>query len=247
MILRKVIPGSASRLNIVDHAETYGRHILEKVAASSTISKCVDIGCGSGNDLAIVKKHHPHADVFGIDFGSWNAEKLTSLGIQPISLNIETTALPFADGSIDFVIANQVLEHTKEIFWINHEIARCLKTGGVFFMGVPNLLSLHNRILMLFGFHPTCNKLTSAHVRVFSKKDVAVFYKSIAHSFLKIERFYGSQFYPFPRTIARFLSKCLPTLSFISFYIIRKTGTYNGEFLDWPAHAQLETNYFTGQ
>jgi hypothetical protein len=30
MIIRKVIPGSTSRLTIVDHNETYGRYVLEE-------------------------------------------------------------------------------------------------------------------------------------------------------------------------------------------------------------------------
>lgn len=247
MIYRKVIPGSKSRLTIVDHNETYGRHILDKIVKRIEISKCVDIGCGSGNDLSIVKQNHPNAELFGIDFGLWNSDKLKSLGIKPVSMNIENDKLPFEDDSVDFIIANQVLEHTKEVFWINHEIFRCLKVNGIFFMGVPNVLSLHNRILMTLGYHPTCNKLTSAHVRVFSKRDVAQFYCNIGNSFCRLEQFYGSQFYPFPKVIARFLSKLFPTMAVASFYVIKKINKYGSEFIEWPKHAQLETNYFTGQ
>ena len=96
-------------------------------------------------------------------------------------------------------------------------------------------------------FHPTANKLTSAHVRVFSKRDTVLFYRHIGNSFCSLEDFYGSQFYPFPKTIARFLSKLFPTMAFSSFYLIRKINNYKGEFIGWPKHAQLETNYFTGQ
>ncbi|MDD5071525.1 MAG: class I SAM-dependent methyltransferase [Patescibacteria group bacterium] len=232
---------------MVDHNETYGRHILEKVAKDIKIIKCVDIGCGNGDDLSIIKRCHPEAELFGVDFGSWNREKLESLGIKHISADIEKDKLPFEDESIDFIIANQVLEHTKEIFWINHEIFRCLKVNGVFFMGAPNLLSLHNRFLMALGWHPTGNKLISAHVRVFSKKDVAFFYRSIGASFCRIEQFRGSQFYPFPKTIARFLSGLFPSLAFANFYVIKKHNLYKKEFINWPKYAQLETNYFTGQ
>jgi len=182
-----------------------------------------------------------------VDFGSWNNDKLKSLGIEPIVMNIESDKLPFEDESIDFITANQVLEHTKEIFWINHEIFRCLKVNGYFFMGVPNVLALHNRILMMFGYHPTCSKMTSGHIRVFSKKDVSSFYRNIGGSFCKVEQFYGAQFYPFPKVIARFLSKIFPTYAIASFYVIHKINKYNSEFIDWPKYAQLETNYFTGK
>lgn len=246
MIYKKVITGSTSRLTMVDHTETYGRHHLDKFVQYINVDKCIDIGCGGGADLSIVKKYHNSAKLYGIDFGLWNNTKLQSLGVEPIALDIEKDKLPFEDDSIDIVIANQVFEHTKEIFWINHEIFRCLKQDGFLFLGVPNVLSLHNRILMLFGFHPTCNKSTSAHIRVFSKRDVKSFYKNIGNEFCTVEKIYGAQFYPFPKSIARLLANIFPNLAVSSFYVIRKKHQYKGEFLEWPKHASLETNYFIG-
>lgn len=246
MFLRQVIPGANSRLDIVDHRETYGRHILDKVLKDITVSRCLDIGFGTGVDLSSVKKHFPEAELFGLDINK-NSDIPSSLNLQSFIIDIEKEKFPFPDNYFDLIIANQVFEHTKEIFWLNHETFRCLKTGGILFLGVPNLLSLHNRILMLFGFHPTSSKIISAHVRSFSRKDTEFFYRSIASSFCKIEKFYGSQFYPFPKIIARFLAGIFPGLAFSSFYIIRKTGQYNGEFLTWPKHAALETKFFLGE
>jgi len=56
MFYKNVIPGSTSRLTTVDHNETYGRHILDKVVKRIKVENCIDIGCGGGNDLSIVKK-----------------------------------------------------------------------------------------------------------------------------------------------------------------------------------------------
>jgi ubiquinone/menaquinone biosynthesis C-methylase UbiE len=246
MLFRKVIPGSASRLNIVDHEESYGRYVLERCVKSMNIEKCVDIGCGDGSDLSVVSKHNPQAELIGIDYGSWNAESLSKKGIKTFSVNIENEMLPFGNESVDFIIANQVMEHTKEIFWINHEIFRSLKIGGYLFMGTPNLLSFHNRVLMALGSHPTQHKLASAHVRPFSKRDVFQFYKYLANDFSKIEGFWGSQFYPFPKTIARILSSVFPSQAFSIFFLIRKTGKYENEFIQWLKEARLETNFYTG-
>lgn len=246
IIFRKVISGSTSRLNTVDHNESYGRHILEEFLKDKKITNCVDIGCGGGADLSIVSRLYPKCKLFGIDFGEWNFGKLRSMNVEPFSVNIETQTLPFENNSIDLIIANQVLEHTKEIFWINHEIFRSLKVGGYLFLGVPNILSFHNRILMMFGYHPTQYKSISAHVRPFSKKDVFSFYKNIGNNFCKINDFKGSQFYPFPKLIARFLSRFLPNFSFSIFFLIQKTVEYDNAFIKWPETAKLETNYFTG-
>lgn len=56
----------------------------------------------------------------------------------------------------------------------------------------------------------------------------------------------GSQFYPFPKIIARPLSRLLPTMAFSNFYLIRKFNVYNGEFIKWIENTPLETNYYKG-
>lgn len=48
LVFRKVLIGSTSRLAIVDHTETYGRHILKKAVHSLPIKSCIDLGCGKG-------------------------------------------------------------------------------------------------------------------------------------------------------------------------------------------------------
>jgi ubiquinone/menaquinone biosynthesis C-methylase UbiE len=246
-VLRKVTPGTTSRLTGVDHGETYGRHILDRVSKDMAVAVCVDLGCGSGDDLMIVKKRHPQARCIGVDFGDWNRERLSRRGIESVSLDIESEALPFEDETADLIIANQVLEHTKQLFFINHEIFRTLKVGGYLYLGVPNVLSLHNRVLGLVGTHPTCAKLISGHVRVFSKRDTIFFYETIAGRFTALEGFYGSQFYPFPRSIARPLASALPSLAVSIFFLFTKTATYEGEFLAWLSNVQLETNYYGGE
>ena len=176
-VFRKVTPGTTSRLTSVDHAETYGRHILNAACKEMSVAVCADLGCGSGDDLMIVKKRHPQARCIGVDFGDWNRERLSRRGIESVSLDIESEALPFEDETVDLIIANQVLEHTKQLFFINHEVFRTLRVGGHLYLGVPNVLSLHNRVLGLVGTHPTCAKLISGHVRVFSKRDTIFFYE----------------------------------------------------------------------
>jgi SAM-dependent methyltransferase len=245
-MFRNVVPGTGSRLTIVDHTETYGRHILDKVIHNLDISICVDLGCGNGDDLWVVKNNYPKSRCIGIDFGGWNKEKLIERGIEPVLVNIENQPLPLESESVDFIIANQILEHTKEIYWINHEIFRTLKIGGYLYLGVPNVLSLHNRVLGIFGIHPTSSKMISAHIRVFSRNDTLLFYKVIATDFAVVKGFYGSQFYPFPKLIARPLAAILPSFAFTIFFLIKKTEKYNGEFIEWLSKAQLETNFFTG-
>lgn len=52
--------------------------------------------------------------------------------------------IPLADASVDCAIATEVLEHCPEPEMVMREILRVLKPGGVFFLTVPFLWSLHD-------------------------------------------------------------------------------------------------------
>ena len=123
---------STSRLKTVCFEETYGRHILKKVIENFSVDKVLDIGCGEGEDLKIVSNKFPNASLSGVDCKKTYFPKLNKLKVDTCCLNIESQILPFPDETFDLIIANQVLEHTKELFWINHEVFRVLRSGGKF-------------------------------------------------------------------------------------------------------------------
>ena len=132
--------------------------LTRKLAVSTDVLKVLDIGAGRGSDLAIVKKNAPNSELIAIESYLPNVRRLKEMGYLVHTLNLEKDPFPFPDESIDYLIANQILEHCKEIFWILHEATRVLKVGGSIYVGVPNLASLHSRLLLLFGFQPTCIK-----------------------------------------------------------------------------------------
>ena len=238
-------PGYTSRLKFVDHRESYGRHIIRNIAKKIRPSSCLDIGAGDGADLSIVKECEHNCELNGIDF-RLNNQNLKKLGVNIFQKDIERDELPFIDNSLDLIIANQVMEHVKEIYWINHQIFKKLKIGGYFIMGVPNLLALHNRILPLFGYHPTCIKMISAHIRGYSIKDTLLYYNTIGKNFLEIEKIYGSQFYPLPKKLSRIANYFFPSLSTSIFFIIRKKDSYNREFISWIDENVLATSFYKG-
>jgi hypothetical protein len=142
-----------------------------------------------------------------------------------LSSNIDRNQMPFDDEDVDLSLANQVLEHTKEISWIFHEVSNCLAVGGHFIFGVPNICSLHNRLLMLAGEQPAQHRLCSAPVRPFSKKDTL---KSIGPCFpdgYSLVQFRGSHFYPFPRKVVHVFADAMPTPSYsILLFMIASEG-----------------------
>lgn len=199
---------------LVSHAESYGPHIIDRFARQvPEVRTVVDLGAGRARDLGIVKDAHPSARTIAIEGGHEYARALEGKVDEVHVLDIERDRLPFANESIDLVIANQVLEHTKEVFWIFHEVTRSLKVGGHFLFGVPNVASLHNRLLLPFGVHPTQAKMCSAHVRCFSKRDTVRFLESVFPGGYRVTGFAGSQFFPLPARAARVASRLFPASS----------------------------------
>lgn len=233
---------------MIDRSLNYGRHLVaDFLGCADKPDVILDLGAGTGADLKIAAQVYPDARRFAIESWLPNIKMLEQQGIRAFSLDIERDRLPFDDHSVDIVIANQVLEHCKEVFWIYHEVARVLKHNGSFIIGVPNLASLHNRVLLMAGRQPSPIKTASAHVRGFTKMDIQDFLDKCWSQGFEIIRFGGSNFYPFPPLIARPLARWFPGLAWGIFLILQKRKNYSGEFLDYPVTHRLETNFWLGE
>lgn len=228
----------------VSAMESYGPHVIERFADElNDVRYAVDLGAGTGRDLSIVGRLHPEARLAAVEAHPESCRTLESIVDEVHTLDLEQDSLPFADESIDLVIANQVLEHTKELFWITHEISRTLKVGGHLLIGVPNVASLHNRVLLAFGRHPTSCKACSGHVRAFSKRDTLTFFEAPFPGGYELVAFAGSQFYPLPPKLSRLAARLAPSAATVIFFLLRKQRAYSGEYAAYPASAHLETNY----
>ena len=230
-----------------DVTESYGSEVIKDfVKHVGLFESVLDIGAGIGRDLSLAKSVSSGCETIAVEAGRERFTQLKASCDRAYQLDIERQPLPLPDESVDLVIANQVLEHTKEIFWIFDEFSRVLRIGGHLIIGVPNLASLHNRVLLLFGGHPTQIESFSAHIRGFTKPDLRKFLAVCFPNGYELRKFAGSQFYPFPRLIARPLAQLFPSMAFSIFLLLRKRRAYRGEFVEFPAKAQLETNFYVG-
>jgi SAM-dependent methyltransferase len=232
---------------MIDRTLNYGRHWIERFLQNSRPYETVlDIGAGKGFDLLIARNVNPSAKLIGLEAYPPSVQQLQTQGVEVHSLNIERDRFPFADASLDVVMGNQILEHTKEVFWIFDQISRVLKVGGHLIIGVPNLAALHNRLLLAVGRQPSPLKNNSAHVRGFTKSDLIQLLDSGFPNGYRLRGFGGSNFYPFPPVIARGLAAVFPSMAWGIFFHFQKIIPYTGSFCRYPVEQQLETNFFTG-
>lgn len=231
---------------MVDRSLNYGRNIIEQfLKLALPYQTVLDLGGGCGSDLLLARKVNPDATLYAIEVHPEYIRKMAEKNITVYPRNIENDMFPFKNESIEVVIVNQVLEHAKEVFWILHEISRILIIGGKLIIGVPNLASLHNRLLLALGFQPTSIKTSSAHIRGFTKGDILNFFQNCFPGY-QLKAFAGSNFYPFPPIIAIPLAKLFPTMAWGIFFLFEKKQRYTREFLDFPDTQGLETNFYTG-
>lgn len=233
-------------LNILNYSNkhlNFGRDVIKKFISNISFENVLDIGAGNGQDLLMVKQIKSGVELFAIENYEESIKKLKDESINCFPIDIEKDSFPFQDKSLDLIIGNQILEHTKELFWIFHEISRTLKDEAYLILGVPNLASFHNRVLLGFGKQPSCIEPLSAHVRGFTKDGMERFAKLGG---LELVAFKGSNFYPFPQVVARMLSIFFPQLSVGIFFVFKKKKVYNNEYLEFPLKNKLSTNYFLG-
>jgi ubiquinone/menaquinone biosynthesis C-methylase UbiE len=110
--------------------------ILRAMARWKPRGLVVDIGCGPGFLATAVSRRYPTAKVTGLDNNdeminiarhTWQSQQY---GIEFIKADAH--CLPFADGTVDFIVSSLSLHHWTDAAIVFREIRRVLKPGGGF-------------------------------------------------------------------------------------------------------------------
>lgn len=116
-------------------------------------SAVLDLGCGGGFMAEALARRG--ASVIGIDL----AEKVIAIARRHAAsqnLSIEYLvgageALPVADGSMDYVVCVDVLEHVADLGEVINEARRVLRPGGLFLFDTINRTWLASLVLVFLG------------------------------------------------------------------------------------------------
>ncbi|MBA3877921.1 MAG: hypothetical protein C0498_13550 [Anaerolinea sp.] len=160
------------------------------------------------------------ATAFGIEIDATQAALARDRGMEVAEVDLEQERFPWPDGHFDVVVANQVLEHLKNVWLPLSEMWRVLAPDGRLVLSVPNLASLHNRLLLGLGRQPTSIRTIGPHVRGFTQRE---FRNLVAlGDALEVIAVRGVGFYPLPITIARLAARVWPGASHTTVVLARR-------------------------
>jgi SAM-dependent methyltransferase len=139
------------------------QHRIRKIISllDDGVGAILDIGCGPGTLLSIIRTSAPQAKLVGIDVATTTRETLASIGLEGRSVDA-AAGLPFDDQSFDCVVCGEVIEHVADVDRLVSEIHRVLKRGGHLILTTPNLAYIPNRVLLAMGIQPLFTE-TSLH------------------------------------------------------------------------------------
>ncbi|MCA9527894.1 MAG: methyltransferase domain-containing protein [Myxococcales bacterium] len=120
----------------------------------------LEVGCGTGMILKEIAPVARHA--VGIDISRGMLGQAHDRGLEVVEGS--ATALPFADGSFDFVYSFKVLAHVEGIHQALEEVSRVLRPGGQAALEFYNRHSLRYLIKRLKKPHKVSDETTDDQV-----------------------------------------------------------------------------------
>ncbi len=154
----------------------------------------LDFGCGSGEILSEIAKLNPEAKIIGVDISTialGQAKKRILRGI--FKQIIESKKMSVESGSIDFILANDVIEHVYDTEWMFNEFSRVLKKSGLILISTPYCGLIKNLVITLINFELVFDPL-GPHIRYYTKKSLEDCLKLIGFRTLRFGTF--GRFYP---------------------------------------------------
>lgn len=109
------------------------RHLLDRAIRDLVPGRALDVGAAGGGNTRVLRDRGWLAAP--LEYGVEGAEVAAARGLPVI--RADATALPLQDGSLDLVVAFDVLEHIADDDSCARDIHRVLRPGGTFLVAVP--------------------------------------------------------------------------------------------------------------
>lgn len=138
----------------------------------STVSRVLEVGCGSGNTLMWLKSIRPCSWLGGVEINRNASAEASKVLDMVYTENIESCDLPIEEGTLDLILCLDVLEHLVAPGKVLHRLRKHLKAGGALIVSIPNVR--HKSVLLPLLFSEKWDYtdegiLDKTHLRFFVK------------------------------------------------------------------------------
>lgn len=138
--------------------------------------KILEIGCACGATLMTIKNVNPAARLYGLEL-SEPASAIAANFAEVNAGNFETMEREDFDGSFDYVIMGDVLEHLFDTDNALKKVHKWLKPGGRLVVSVPNIAHISILAQQLQGDweYVDAGILDRTHVRFFTEQTIQLY------------------------------------------------------------------------
>lgn len=146
----------------------YSSHaiVLSLFPAVTRTVRVLDAGCGNGYLAAILASRG--YDVTGVEQpGGFDKDFPANVRLVPADLE---SGLPDLDGTFDYILCADVLEHLRHPEGLLAQLRACLAPGGVLIASLPNSGNIYFRLTVLAGRFPQEDKglFDRTHLRFYT-------------------------------------------------------------------------------
>lgn len=130
-----------------DHAAQSFAHDVLRAALAALPGEApliVDLGCGRGDGVDLVRASRQGARWIGVDIAQ-SAEVDERRRSDAEFRTFDGVHLPLDDASVDLIYTQQVFEHVEQPDPLLADVARVLRPGGVFCGSLSQLEAFHSR------------------------------------------------------------------------------------------------------
>lgn len=144
------------------------------------VAKCLDLGCGRGGYLDLLKSKYQNLETWGIEIDSESGAIAKSKGHNVSIGNAEKMIDDLPDNYFDLITCNDVLEHFLNPYIILEKLKNKLSSNGRIISSLPNIRYYKPMFEYLFQEdwkYREAGVMDKTHYRFFTKKSIQRMYK----------------------------------------------------------------------
>ncbi len=186
--------------------------------------KVLEIGCGEGKFGECLKQQQ-NAEVWGVEPVKQHANNAKKVLDKVLVGGVEANLSRLPTNYFDLIVANDVLEHLVDPYYVLVKLSRTLKKGGVIVSSIPNMRNFHIIHGLTVGKnweYQESGILDKTHLRFFTTNSIQNMFKNHGYKVIKHE---GINEDPLPRWF-KALTYCLPgkldDMKYVQFVTVAK-------------------------